>query len=197
MWHNSRAASRYAAALDAAALAAGSHAQVLDDVESIAGLALTSPELQQVLVDRSIPRGTRARVIDRLFGDRVHPLTRRFLGVLAYRRRLALLPEAAAAMRERAERRAGVRRVAVAVAREPGPVASAHLAEGLRRAAGGDVAMTVAVRPELVGGFTARIGDTLVDLSVAGALRAFRRRVTDPAGEAARARPAPDRSVST
>ena len=176
--HEGRVARRYAAAIEQAALSAGCHARVLADLEDIVAMASTLPDLARLFEDRTVCRAARVRAVNRLFEGRVHAMTLRFLNLLAERRRLPLLASATAVLRECAERRAGVRRVSVTVARPPSTDAVEALAAGLRRASGGEVRMIVSVKPDLVGGFTARMGDVQVDLSVAGALRAFRRRVS-------------------
>jgi F-type H+-transporting ATPase subunit delta len=95
---------------------------------------------------------------------------RRFVEVLAENRRLALLPEIAAqyeALRAEAER---VVNVNVTSAAPMGEAEVASLTAALKRRFGGEIALTRAVDPELIGGAVIDAGDVVIDGSVRGKL---------------------------
>jgi F-type H+-transporting ATPase subunit delta len=179
----SRGARRYAAALDAVACADGCDAAVVAALEAVVQLASASPDLARLLGDPSIHRQARARIVAALFDGRVPPLAARFLTMLAERRRLALLPEICAVLCAAARKRTGTVAVAVTLARVPDNATTGTLTARLQALTGHAVALSTQVDRRLLGGFTARVGDTLYDVSLAGALRAFRRAVV--AGDAA------------
>lgn len=173
----SRGARRYAAALDAVACADDCDAAVAAALEAVVQLADAAPDVARLLGDPSIHRHARARIVGALCDGRVHPLAARFLTMLAERRRLALLPEICEVLREAARKRTGTVAVAVTLARDPDDATAGTLAARLRALTGHAVALSTQVDRRLLGGFTARVGDTLYDVSLAGALRAFRRTV--------------------
>ena len=59
----------------------------------------------------------------------------------------------------------------VTVARELDSAGVAQIKQNLSTALGGDVEVTVVHNPEILGGLTIRMGDTLLDRSVAGSLK--------------------------
>ncbi len=106
--------------------------------------------------------------------------TRHFLAVLARRRSLHLLPEVIEWFRELADKASGVRRVIVTAASELTGDEIQRVRERIA-GAGGDtaqVAVTVRLDPEILGGLTIREGDQIFDYSVRTRLEVLRERMS-------------------
>jgi F-type H+-transporting ATPase subunit delta len=94
------------------------------------------------------------------------PTFRRFLATLADNRRLALLPEIAAQyeqLRAEAER---VVKVTVTSAAPMGAAETENLTAALKRRFGGEIALSQAVDPALIGGAVIDAGDVVIDGSL-------------------------------
>ena len=102
-------------------------------------------------------------------GD-LDPNFRQFVATLAENRRLALLPEIAAqyeALRAESEK---VVKVSVTSAVPMGAGEVESLTAALKRRFGGEIALTQAVDPELIGGAVIDAGDVVIDGSLRGKL---------------------------
>jgi F-type H+-transporting ATPase subunit delta len=100
----------------------------------------------------------------------IDPNFRQFVVVLADNRRLALLPDIAAqyeALRAEAEK---IVNVTVTSATPMGAGEVESLTAALKRRFGGEIALTQAVDPELIGGAVIDAGDVVIDGSLRGKL---------------------------
>jgi len=106
--------------------------------------------------------------------------TRHFLAVMARRRSLHLLPEVIEWFGEFADRASGVRRVIVTAATELSGEEIQRVRERVAGAVGdaSNVAVTVRLDPELLGGLTIREGDQIFDYSVRTRLEVLRERMS-------------------
>ena len=166
-----RPARRYAGALYGVAVETHSLDAVRADMEALRGLVDSSPELASFLGDRALPRRYRQAILTELFRDRVHEVTWRFLRLLDEKRRLDILRDICLSFHSVYCLANGISRAVLACAFAPDDDELRFLSESVRRLAGGPVEIETVVRPSLLGGFSARIGDTVYDLSLTGALR--------------------------
>jgi F-type H+-transporting ATPase subunit delta len=140
--------------------------EIEDEVVGVAGVLDSSRDLRQALVDRSRPVFQRVALMTDLFGDKVQPATRRLISYVlraGHVRDLvgALEWVAGLAAEERGRRIADVRAAVELDADE-----YERLAVALERALGRPVELRVRVDPELMGGMSVTIGDTVIDGSV-------------------------------
>lgn len=115
----------------------------------------------------------RRAMVERVFGAYVSRPVAALLGVLADNCRLAILPAVAEQYARLLDERLG--RVGVSV-RSACPLREqqvAYLREVLSKKLGAAPRLSLAVDPSLVGGLLVQAGDTVYDVSVAGALRRF------------------------
>jgi F-type H+-transporting ATPase subunit delta len=138
----------------------------------------SSADLQSLLSDPAIPDATKAVVTDDLLAGRAEPETMTLVGhVVAHpggrrvRERLDELVELAAQRREQllADVRAPV---------ELTDDQQTRLAAALSRIYGRPVSVAVSVDPSLLGGAVVRVGDEIIDGSVASRLAVARRTLT-------------------
>ena len=165
-----------------AALVRAERDRQLDEVEDglfrLERILAAEPALRAALTDRQLPDDRKLAILHRLLDGKVADVTFSLVerAVLAPRGRtiervLRQYSELAASRRERL-----LARVTSAV---PLTVEQQQqLAEALRRSLGRDVRLQLIVDDSLVGGVTVRIGDELIDGSVARHLVDARRRLT-------------------
>jgi len=136
--------------------------------------------------------GARAKrtVLDRALGERVHRIIRGFLLLLAENRRERLLGDILRSALDRLGEREGRITAQVVAATELTPEQRTRLSERLSEHAGRPVCLETSVDPAMGAGFTARLGDTVFDGSLAGQLRRLRAHL---AGDA----PVPANSLDT
>ncbi len=174
MLHSAAAVRRYAAALYTAASAAGIVDRVADDLHLVASALHEHPRLRDALIQRVTPDRAKRAVVQRLFGERVDPLTLHFLMLLIEKRRERIALSAEAAFRKIADERAGVVRARV-ISAVPLSDDEMEKARGLLgRRTGRQVVIEPQVDPGILGGLVVRIGDRLLDGSVKTEIRRLR-----------------------
>jgi F-type H+-transporting ATPase subunit delta len=135
-------------------------------VETLADPKLTD-EAQQQMIERLVPR------------EVTNPLVRNLLMLLVRRQRLSLLPRIVEVFQEMYNKERGI---VVADVTTAVPLDEAHqrrVAEQLARITGGKtVQLRLHTDPSILGGMVARIGDELLDASVATRLATLAQRLT-------------------
>ena len=157
-----------------ALLAVAERDKSLDDVEDelfrFGRILVAQPRLATLLADETAPAARRVELLDTVLGDRVRPVTHRLLeqAVRAPRRRpldeiVEGLVERAAARRERS----------VAHVTAAGPLSQQQeqrLLDVLSRIYQRPISLQVDFDPELLGGLVIRVGEEVIDGSVAARL---------------------------
>ena len=133
------------------------------------------PDLAKLLADPRVPAD---RVTDLVLdvltdarADGLSPTMANFVRVLGAGRRLGLGPEIARLFEAERSRRAGRSAVAIVSAYELAPPQVELLADAIGRRLGHEVTMETSVDASLIGGVVIRIGDSVIDASLAGRLR--------------------------
>ena len=171
-------ARRYAKALFEAAQGAGAVDTIAADLAAIDAVVADSG-VRRVVVSPEISGAVRGQVVARL-GEGRHALTRNLLGVLARRRRTAILPELRAAFDADVRESRGEVTGVVESARSLGSDALAEVEQLAGKLAGGrTVYLTVRENPSLIGGIRLKIGNTLFDGSVATQLDELHKRLME------------------
>jgi F-type H+-transporting ATPase subunit delta len=160
-----------------AADAGGDLDTVEDELFRFARIVAGDPELSRVLSDRAAPAKGKVQLVDRLLAGKATPVTQllvrnTFSGSGAGQAENAIerLSEAASARRGRS-----VAHVTTAVALTEAQ--QERLASILGRLYGRTIGLQVTVDPELLGGLVIRIGDEVIDGSIADRLEDARRRL--------------------
>ena len=168
-------ASRYAQALSAAEPELASLDTIRKELRLLASAVEASAELRRVLSNPVIDPASKGRVMQALLARREpHPRTVKFIAVLAARDRLIALREIAAAVDRAYNRRAQVHDVEITSAAPLDEALKTRLSQALERVAGGRIALSERVDPELLGGVVARIGETIYDASLRSRLERLR-----------------------
>jgi F-type H+-transporting ATPase subunit delta len=143
----------------------------LDRVESellaVARAVESSDELRSTLTDPQLTMERKQGIVDELIGDRASSLTVAAVHMIVTQGRAGELPEIAMGVAEAA---ASSRNKAVAEVRSAVPLDDetiARLSASLARATGKQVEVKVVVDPSVIGGIVSRVGDTVIDGSIA------------------------------
>jgi F-type H+-transporting ATPase subunit delta len=151
--------------------------RVEDELFRFGRIVEGSPDLSVALDDPTTPGDARATLVHRLLADRAHPLTSELLEQLARdpggRSFSHGVEEIVTQAAERKDRIIATVQSAVELTAEQG----ARLVAALTRIYGRPVSTHVLVEPGLAGGMRVRVGDEVIDGSVAGRLDDLRRRL--------------------
>ncbi|MBI1371416.1 MAG: ATP synthase F1 subunit delta [Phycisphaera sp.] len=179
-------AETYARALYAAAKGV-ELVQVRDEIASLATVLDEMPKLAALFGNRTIDRSRRAKSIKKMFGSQVCETTLNFLYVLNDKGRLSELRNIARAFDQidKAERGQVDVEVytAVRLSREQLDQVGERIGAGLGKKA----VVTQHIDESLIGGLKVRIGDKLIDASVASQLRRLGRNMIERSRQALRA----------
>jgi F-type H+-transporting ATPase subunit delta len=170
----------YARALLGAAVRENASEQVLDQLRAIVTDALgDNPKLAAAFESPRVSAAEKARIIDRLFGNSIHPILLRLMKVMADRGRLGYLNAVSRAADVLHDEVTG--RV-VAEVRTAVPLSDDlrnDVARRLSQSLGKQVRLKESVDSALVGGMVIRVGDTVYDSSVASRIDKIGRAARD------------------
>lgn len=160
-------ARRYAKAL----IDLGAETNTLDaivrDITNVAEAVEQSAELRDVRDNPQVPAAARkavfAEIAQRLGAG---PMSKNAVMLLADNGRLRVLPAIARALREEADRRAGIVRAHVASAAPLTDAYVARLTQALEARFQKKVVVQRTVDPSLIAGVVTRVGDTIIDGSI-------------------------------
>ncbi|MFI9553299.1 F0F1 ATP synthase subunit delta [Nonomuraea endophytica] len=153
----------------------------LDDVEDelfrFGRIVAANPELRRALTDPSAPAEGKQQLLRDLLGGKVAPSTLRLFTQLAVHPRgrnlEGGLEEFGQLVAQQRQRLVAVVRSAVALSEEQ----KQRLTAWLRGSYGRDVHLNVEVDPRVLGGFSVRIGDEIIDTTIVGRIEEVRRRL--------------------
>jgi F-type H+-transporting ATPase subunit delta len=167
----------YAQGIFEMARAEGQLERVEDELLAVARAFETAPELRSNLTDPQIPIDKKQGIIDELLGGRASTLTVGVIQLLVSQNRVSDLPAIATAVAAAA---AASRDKELAEVRSAVPLDDEtieRIAAALGRATGRTVEVKVVVDPDLIWGVVARVGDTVIDGSIAKRLDSLRQAV--------------------
>lgn len=167
----------YAQGIFEMARAEGQLERVEDELLAVARAFEIAPELRSNLTDPQIPIDKKQGIIDELLGGRASTLTVGVIQLLVSQNRVSDLPAIATAVAAAA---AASRDKELAEVRSAVPLDDEtieRIAAALGRATGRTVEVKVVVDPDLIGGVVARVGDTVIDGSIAKRLDSLRQAV--------------------
>ena len=129
------------------------------------------PELAKLLADPRVPADRVTDLVLDVCEGGFSPTMANFVRVLGEGRRLGLGPEIARLFEAERSRRAGRSEVEIVSAYELDPPQVELLAQAIGRRLGREITLETAVDDSLIGGVVIRIGDSVIDASLAGRLR--------------------------
>lgn len=129
------------------------------------------PDFARLAADPRVPADRITELVLEVCADGLSPTMANFVRVLGEGRRLALGPAIARLFEDERSRRAGRSAVEVVSAFVLEPPQVERLAEAIGRRLGREVALETSVDESLLGGVVIRVGDSVIDASLAGRLR--------------------------
>jgi F-type H+-transporting ATPase subunit delta len=156
----------YATALLEVAQAEGALEQVSDELFSFEQTLSNEPKLRDAVTDPNLPADHRSQMLGDLLGAKAHPTTVhlvRFIVEAGRAREMPAIIEAFVAKAAEARQHV-VAEVRSAVALDAKQREA--LTAALEHATGKTLELKVAVDPDVIGGFVARVGDVIYDASV-------------------------------
>jgi F-type H+-transporting ATPase subunit delta len=164
-----------------AALSAGEAREELEGVEDelfrFARIVAGDPQLARVLGDRTAPAEGKARLLDQLLERRASPVTTALLRNVLTTGAAGNPEVTIELLSEAASRRRGQSVAHVTSAVELTQQQEDRLTDVLGRIYGRSIGLQVTVDPGVVGGLVIRVGDEVVDGSIAARLEDARRRL--------------------
>ncbi len=166
--------SGYAAGIVEIARADGVLERVQNELYELGRQLDTSPELRSTLTDPQLPLERKRAVVSDLLSGRASSLTVGLAEFLLGQDLASELGAIASALAEQAaaSRNRQVAEIRSAVALDEATLA--RLTEALSRTTGKTLEVRTVVDPSVVGGIIARVGDTVIDGSVAAKLESLR-----------------------
>ncbi len=168
----------YAEAVVAIAQAEGQLDRVTEELSVVGRAVEGSEQLRRVLSDRSVPASRRIGIIEDLLAEQASPVTLNVVALLVgagHGGDINAVADEALTLAA-ASRGGAVAEVRAAVALTEDQIT--RVAEALSRASGRNVSVHVVVDPEIIGGLSAQIGDTVFDGSVSTRLDQMKERLS-------------------
>ena len=165
---------------------------VAQEVAGIGSLVREDHDFRRLIGNPILGRQQREQMLQRLFEGRVSDLTYRFLQVLNRKDRLDALPQITAAFDALLAEHRNELTVLAYVPHRLAPDAADRVAQGLSASLGKSVTLHQHVDPALIGGMKLRIGDRMLDASVATQLRNLEQQLIAAGRDRARAQAAAD-----
>jgi F-type H+-transporting ATPase subunit delta len=151
--------------------------QVESELFSVSETIESSPELRAALTDPQIPAEKKNAIVEELLAGKTSSLTVGLVQLVVGQGRAS---ELAAISRSLADMAASSRNRAVAEVRSAVPLTDEtvqRLAVALGKATGKQLEVKVVVDESVVGGIVARVGDTVIDGSIASRMNSLRHAV--------------------
>ena len=176
---NLRTANRYAEALMITAEELHVLKDVSDDFIVLQRIINESHEFQLFLKSPILKKEKKQQVFETTFGKAIQPLMLKFLSLLVEKRREDILLSIIGAFFRLQDETLGIVNVHVKAAAELSAQQTAQLEQRFEAYSKKKVRVDVSLDPKLIGGFIARIGDTMFDGSVKRQLELLRKRFAE------------------
>lgn len=177
-----RAASarRYAQAVFQLAQERGELEDWLADLTVLAQ-SLENREFAEFLDAPQVHSGKKVEVVKETLGKAVNPLALNLISLLATRSITRILPQIADQFQELLDRHQGFERAEIVSSIALDDQQQRRITDLLEKIAGKDVKLTASVEPQVLGGFVARVGDRVVDVTTKTKLERMRREFAEGA----------------
>ncbi|MEM9419741.1 MAG: ATP synthase F1 subunit delta [Planctomycetota bacterium] len=159
---------------------------VAEEMQDLAGLIESDADLRRLIENPILDSNQRSGMLQRLFEGKLSDLLYRFLQTINRKDRLAALPAIASAFASLVADHRNQIEVEAHVAAAMDDATAGRVADGLGATLGKQVTLTQHIDPSLIGGLKLRIGDRLLDASVASQLRSIEQQLIAAGREKAR-----------
>jgi F-type H+-transporting ATPase subunit delta len=168
-------AGRYAQALFQLGTEQGNLPALAAEIQRMADVYSSSADLRGVIDNPLVEEKSRVAILNEI-AQRLSlgPVARNTVGLLADRKRLAILPYVARELAKLSDEKGGLVRATVTSASPLSETYFSRLKEQLEKSTGKKVQLEQKVDPTLLGGIVTRIGDKVIDGSLKSRLAALR-----------------------
>ncbi|MFD1911705.1 F0F1 ATP synthase subunit delta [Halodurantibacterium flavum] len=165
---------RYATALFELAKEANQISAIENDAEALSAALADSPDFRELIASPVYSRADQGKAVDAVAAAMgLSTLSRNTLALMATRRRLFVLRQFVAALRERIAVEKGEVTAEVASAKALTPAQSEALASSLSASVGKTVKLHTTVDEGLIGGLVVKVGSKMIDTSIRSRLAAL------------------------
>lgn len=161
-----RVTSRYAKSLIDLAVERNALERVKADIELFSATVASSRDLALMLRNPIISHLTKLQILKRLFADKMDVLTMSFFDILSRKNREEVLPEVAQEFLAQYNIIKGIAKAEVTVAAPLSKEAHDQLSKIAQQLTGQEIELAVKINPDVLGGFSLRTGDHLLDATV-------------------------------
>ena len=162
---------RYGKALFLAAADKGQDGKIQADLSTAQNALLDS---QKLLHHPRVSVADKKKKIEQVLGNKISPVTLRFLELLIEKKRFELLPMVALDVGKLVAEKNHTAKAHVRTARPLSADAQEKLRKNLKDFAGKNIELDIKEDPELIGGVIVRLGDWVLDSSLRGQLKGMR-----------------------
>lgn len=178
--HLSKASIRYARALYSLAEEYGVSEQVYKNMHLLMDYFAQTREMQMLMANPIIPPAAKQKAIRLFFENRVSDISVRFISLIIAKNRATDVYGIVREYVEYYREKKGILRAVVRTAQELSPQEEQIFRSWLEeKFPDWTIEMSHKVKPELIGGFTLRIGWKFIDQSIAGKLHHLRRELNN------------------
>lgn len=178
----SRAASRYAKAMLDNARANGSIEKLVDDFRTLADAINGSRELSNLLSRPTIPVATKSTLLKEIFQGKVGDDTLMLLTLLAEKGRAEQIRGVILSFLRQLDEERGIATAEIVTAVELNDQLKRELENQLGTMSGKSIKAKYRIDPSIIGGFTARIDDRMIDASVTHQLQRLHETLSEETG---------------
>ena len=140
--------------------------------------AVVHPDLEPLIAHPRVTNEQLQEILGEILGSLLNEKRTNFVSALLDAERLELAPEIAELFERQRAASEGVVDVRVESAFEMSDAERERLVKAMRERLGKDCEITTTVNAELIGGAVIRVGDSVIDISLKGRLRALEQRLT-------------------
>jgi len=176
----------YATALLQMAQASDQVDEIADEVAQLDSLLAEQADLRRLLNCGTLSTSEVSSIVDRVFNGRLSETVYRFLQVVNNKGRLASLQGICRAFDDLVDEQRGIIEVDVYVAQRLDDAEQARVSDAIGAALGKQIALHQYIDESLIGGLKIRIGDELIDASVATRLDQMKHNLIERGREKAR-----------
>jgi F-type H+-transporting ATPase subunit delta len=167
----SRVASRYARPLLELAQQQGVLPEVHSDMQLFTRTVNEHRDLKLALQNPIIKNDKKLAILNKVFGNRIHPMTATIFRIISQKNRENILEDIAREFEHQYNQLKGIQVAHVTTAVPLAPQLRGEFAQVVAEQTGKIVQLKEHVDPELIGGYVLRVGDRQLDDSVRNSLR--------------------------
>ncbi len=176
---NLKAANRYAKSLLGLADERGQLEDVYKDMTDVSKVVEESRDLRLLLQSPIIKPDTKSKVLNEIFSSNVGELTKVFISILTEKGRESLLGGIAKAFIMQYKLHKNLAQAEVISATALDAESMAQVKAIVAKIANSEAEIKETINPDLIGGFIVKVGDKMIDSSVASQLKELKREFTE------------------